>query len=130
MLAPLSSASPGRPPLTRLDCQGLNGERDILGNRCQEAPLIPTDRVACHAQPRGEFTLGETEEEPLLAKLPTGQLAPCYLGEHYASMLWWLRVGSTRRGSKSFVPHRRTALIWLSREQKKGGTPKRSPDTP
>ena len=58
---------------TQLGLQRLHGEFDVLRNAREETPFIPRDRVSYHAELSCEFALSETEEEPLLAKLPTGQ---------------------------------------------------------
>jgi len=76
------------PPLaTRagLDSQGLDRQFDVLRTRREETSLVTGDRVSGHAESFSQFALSETEEEPLLTKLPTGQVWEGYLGEHFRS---------------------------------------------
>ncbi len=59
----------------RLSHERLDGELDILRDGRQEAAFVASDGVSRHAEPFCQFALGETEEEPLTSKPPTGQAA-------------------------------------------------------
>ena len=82
----LSSASPRERRPARLVHQRLHSQGDILRDGGEEAPVIPGDGVARHAESFREFLLGETESEPQTTKLPGGQLKARYLREHLLSI--------------------------------------------
>src|SRR5260221_9866092 len=99
--APLTPAFPLRGLLALLGGQSLDGEFDVLRDRWQKASFVSGDRVPCHAEFRGEFSLCETEVEPSeIPKCPTRQVASGYLREHGGAIrLCNLSVGTMRDGA-------------------------------
>jgi hypothetical protein len=56
--------------LTGLGDEALDRQLDVLWHARQKATFVARDGVASHTKSVSEFSLSETEEEPLLAKAP------------------------------------------------------------